>query len=84
MEMHEVAEEYLRNAQAMEARVRELEKQVKDADSISTRRKIRKRISTLHTMICEAKKTAFDLEHYYDKPEENPAIHQEKGVRHIL
>ena len=68
--LKELSEEYLRNAEAMEARIAQLEAQASRTISLEVRRKLRRRINTLHVMVCESRQTAFHLEHYYDKPEE--------------
>lgn len=68
--LKELADEYLKNAADMEARIRELEDQLKRTKRPETRRKLRRRINTLHVMVCESRRIAFQLEHYYDKPEE--------------
>lgn len=68
--LKELADEYLQNAAVMEARIRQLESQLKHARRLEARRKLRRRINTLQVMVCESRKTAFHLEHYYDKPEE--------------
>lgn len=54
----------------MEGRIHELEEQLKRTKRPETRRNLRRRINTLQVMVCESRKTAFHLEHYYDKPEE--------------
>lgn len=69
MTMHEMAEEYLQNAQRLDDRIKELQKQAASEESLTVRQKLHRRIGTLQTALCEARKTAFDLEHYYDKPE---------------
>lgn len=68
--LKEMADEYLRNAADMEKRIRELEEQLKHVKRLEARRKLRRRINTLHVMVCESRRIAFELEHYYDKPEE--------------
>ena len=68
--LKELADEYLQNAADMEKRIHQLEEQLKHTKRLEARRKLRKRINTLHVMVCESRKTAFHLEHYYDKPEE--------------
>ena len=68
--LKELSEEYLHNAEALEARIRQLEAQADRTISLEVRRKLRRRINTLHVMVCESRQTAFHLEHYYDKPEE--------------
>ena len=68
--LKELADEYLRNAADMERRIHQLEEQLKHVKRLEARRKLRRRINTLHVMVCESRKTAFHLEHYYDKPEE--------------
>lgn len=69
-DLKDLAAEYLQNAAVMEARIRQLEEQAKSAKQLEVRRKLRKRINTLHVMVCESRRTAFQLEHYYDKPKE--------------
>lgn len=68
--LKELSEEYLQNAMQMEARIQQLESQASRTISLEVRRKLRRRINTLHVMVCESRQTAFQLEHYYDKPEE--------------
>ena len=78
MTMHEMAEEYLQNAQRLEARIKELQEQITNTGSLTVRQNLHRRINALQTMLCETRKTAFELEHYYDKPEENPVYEQHK------
>ena len=73
--------EYLQNALQMEARIQQLESQAARTSSLEVRRKLRKRINTLHVMVCEARQTAFHLEHYYDKPEEMTVYVPAKATR---
>lgn len=68
--LKEMADEYLRNAADMENRIRELESQLKHTRRLESQRKLRRRINALHVMVCESRRIAFELEHYYDKPEE--------------
>lgn len=68
--LKELSEEYLQNALQMEARIQQLESQASRTISLEVRRKLRRRINTLHVMVCESRQIAFELEHYYDKPEE--------------
>lgn len=68
--LKEMADEYLRNAADMEKRIRELEEQLNHVKRLESQLKLRKRINTLHVMVCESRRIAFELEHYYDKPEE--------------
>ena len=70
MTMHEMAEEYLQNAQKLEARIEELQEQITSAGSLAVRQNLHRRINALQTMLCETRKTAFDLEHYYDEPKQ--------------
>ena len=83
--LKELADEYLRNAADMEKRIHQLEEQLKHTKRLETRRKLRRRINTLQFMVCESRKTAFHLEHYYDKPEEmndeNKQQHKRKRGR---
>ena len=68
--LKELADEYLQNAADMEKRIHQLEEQLKHTRRLESQRKLRRRINILHVMVCESRKTAFHLEHYYDKPEE--------------
>ena len=68
--LKELAQEYLQNAARMEVRIQQLESQAARTVSLEVRRKLRRRINTLHVMVSESRQTAFHLEHYYDKPEE--------------
>ena len=68
--LKELADEYLQNAADMEKRIRELESQLKHTRQLESQRKLRRRINTLHVIVCESRRIAFELEHYYDKPEE--------------
>ena len=69
-DLKDLAAEYLQNAAVMEARIRQLESQLKHTRRLESQRKLRKRINTLHVIVCENRRVAFELEHYYDKPEE--------------
>lgn len=69
-DLKDLAAEYLENAKQMEARIQQLESQLKHTRRLESQRKLRKRINALHVMVCESRRTAFQLEHYYDKPKE--------------
>lgn len=69
-DLKDLAAEYLQNAAVMEARIRQLESQLKHTRRLESQRKLRKRINALHVMVCESRRTAFQLEHYYDNPKE--------------
>lgn len=79
--LQELSEEYLRNAAALEARIRQLEAQANRTISLEVRRKLRRRINTLHIMVCESRQTAFHLQHYYDKPKEETVYVRPKPQR---
>ena len=68
--LKELSEEYLNNAAMLEARICQLESQAARTISLEVRRKLRRRINTLHVMVCESRQIAFQLEHYYEKPKE--------------
>ena len=68
--LKEMADEYLRNAADMEKRIHQLEEQLKRTRRLESQRKLRRRINILHVIVCESRRIAFELEHYYDKPEE--------------
>ena len=69
-DLKDLAADYWQNALQMEDRIQQLEEQANAAKQLEVRRKLRKRINTLHVMVCESRRTAFELEHYYDKPKE--------------
>ena len=79
--LKELSEEYLHNAAIMEARIQQLESQASRTISLEVRRKLRRRINTLHVMVCESRQTAFHLEHYYEKPEEGTVYVKPKPQR---
>lgn len=79
--LKELSEEYLQNALQMEARIQQLESQASRTISLEVRRKLRRRINTLHVMVCESRQIAFELEHYYNKPEEVPVYAAPKPHR---
>lgn len=68
--LKEMADEYLRNTADMEKRIHQLEEQLKHTRRLESQRKLRRRINILHVMVSESRRIAFQLEHYYDKPEE--------------
>lgn len=69
-DLKDLAAEYLQNAKQMESRIQQLESQLKHTRRLESQRKLRKRINTLHVMVSESRRIAFELEHYYDKPKE--------------
>lgn len=79
--LYDMSQEYLQNALQMEARIRQLESQASRTISLEVRRKLRRRINTLHVMVCESRQIAFELEHYYDKPKEDPIYVKPKPRR---
>ncbi len=79
--LKDLAADYLKNIEIMEQRISQLEEQAKAADQLETRRKLRKRINTLHVMVCESRRTLFQIEHYYDRPEEKAYVKKSKPKR---
>lgn len=69
-DLKDLAEDYLANVATIEARIQQLESQLKHTKQLEVRRKLRRRVNTLHVMVCESRRIAFELEHYYDKPKE--------------
>ena len=67
--LKELAQEYLQNAAQMEERIQQLESQISRTKSSEACRTLRVRIDTLYVLVNENRRTAFHLEHYYDKPE---------------
>ena len=76
-----MAEEYLRNVADMEQRIQDLEKEIDSTKGMEQKIKLRRRINTLQVMVCESRQTAFHLQHYYDKPKEEPVYVQPRPQR---
>ncbi|MDO5549288.1 MAG: hypothetical protein Q4F79_12490 [Eubacteriales bacterium] len=77
--MKELAKEYLRNVEILENRISELKELMGQSSSQEEKRKLRVRIRKLCVMVNEGRKNAFQMEHYYDKPEEqNFTVNKQK------
>ena len=66
----DLAEEYLQNVAALERRIAELKALERHTVCTEERLRLRRRISLLYTMAGEGRQLAFQMKHYYDKPEE--------------
>ena len=73
--LQELAEEYLANVAALEARIAELQQQERELTSCQDRLLLHRRITVLYQMAGEGRQTAFKMQHYYDKPKEGGVIH---------
>ncbi len=67
--LQDLAEEYLANVAALEARIAELQQQERQQTSCQARLLLHRRITILYQMAGEGRQTAFEMQHYYDKPE---------------
>ncbi|NCB28894.1 MAG: hypothetical protein EOM63_03910 [Clostridia bacterium] len=67
MELQKMAREYRHNAAVLELRVIQLQRALRRTEQLELRRRIKRRIGLLRVMIGESRRTAYDLEHYYDR-----------------
>lgn len=72
--LQDMAEEYLANVAVLEARIAELQQQ-RELTSCQDRLLLNRRITMLYQMAGEGRQTAFELQHYYDKPEKGGITH---------
>ncbi len=66
MRLNELAREYRANAALLELRAVQLQKLLPQIGCLEEKRRVRRRINLLHTMICDSRCTANELEHYHD------------------
>ena len=66
--MKELATEYLANVVRMEQRIAELKAQMPKNGMGGECVRLRRRICDLQKMVNESRRTAYVLEHYYEKP----------------
>lgn len=67
MQLQEMAREYRFNTALLELRLKQLQTARRHASQNEVRYRLKQRINCLQAMINENRKTAFVLEHYYDK-----------------
>nr|WP_297282846.1 hypothetical protein [uncultured Agathobaculum sp.] len=67
MQLQEMAREYRSNTALLELRLKQLQTARRHAGQNEVRYRLKSRINCLQAMINENRKTAFVLEHYYDK-----------------
>lgn len=67
MQLQEMAREYRSNTALLELRLKQLQTARRHAGRNEVRYRLKQRINCLQAMINENRKTAFVLEHYYDK-----------------
>jgi hypothetical protein len=65
--IEQLGEEYLANAARVEQRAQELEAQLEVETSETAKYKLRGRIKTMHSIVCQLRYTGTKLIHYYDK-----------------
>ena len=76
--LEEIAQEYLANVAVIEQRIRELEELERCAKNNEEQRKLRRRIYKLYVMAGEGRQLAFQMQHYYDKPNEGGDVYVRK------
>ena len=67
MQMREMAKEYRANTALLELRLKQLQVARRHAEHSEVKYRLKQRINCLQAMINENRKTAFVLEHYYDR-----------------
>ena len=67
MQLQEMAREYRSNTALLELRVKQLQIARRRAGQNEVKYRLKQRINGLQAMINENRKTAFVLEHYYDR-----------------
>ena len=67
MTRHEMAREYRSNTALLELRLRQLQVAQRRARQKEVKYRLKQRIGCLRVLINESRKTAFVLEHYYQK-----------------
>lgn len=67
MQLQEMAREYRSNTALLELRLKQLQTAKRCTEQNEVRYRLKQRINCLQTIINENRKTAFVLEHYYDK-----------------
>ncbi len=67
MDLQKMAQEYRHNTAVLELRVIQLQRALRCTEQTELRRRIKRRIGLLRVMIGESRRTAYDLEHYYDR-----------------
>ena len=70
----DLAEEYLENVAVIEQRIAELKSLERRTSSCEERIRLRRRIQKLYTMAGEGRQLAFQMQHYYDRPEEGAYV----------
>ena len=68
--LHDMGQEYRRNTNLLELRIRQLQFQLKNTQCLELRRRLKHRIGMLHVLVNEGRKTGFYLQNYYHTPEE--------------
>ena len=68
--LRDMGQEYRRNTNLLELRIRQLQFQLKNTQCLELRRRLKHRIGMLHVLVNEGRKTGFYLQNYYNTPEE--------------
>lgn len=67
MQLQEMARQYRSNTALLELRLKQLQVARRRAEQNEAKYRLKQRINCLQVMINENRKTAFVLEHYYDR-----------------
>ncbi|MGO5029039.1 hypothetical protein [Candidatus Agathobaculum pullicola] len=67
MQLQEMARQYRSNTALLELRLKQLQVAQRRAEQNEVKYRLKQRINCLQVMINENRKTAFVLEHYYDR-----------------
>ena len=78
MVLREMAQEYRRNTALLELRMKQLQVAQRRAGQKEVKYRLKRRIGVLRMLINESRKTAFVLEHYYDR--KGGQAHDDKRV----
>lgn len=67
MTLQQMAREYRVNGALLELRIIQLRCRLLRTHQPELRRRLKKRIGTLYGMLGESRRTAYDMQHYYDR-----------------
>lgn len=74
MTLEQMAQEYRVNGALLELRIVQLRWRLHNTRQPELRRRLKKRIGTLYGMLGESRRTAYDLQHYYDRRASHGAV----------
>lgn len=74
MDLQHMAQEYRINGALLELRIVQLQYRLAGTRQPELRRRLKRRIGTLYGMLGESRRTAYDLQHYYDQGGARPYV----------